>query len=177
MEHQIITAWAGLGIGVGQLIMIGWGLRQMGKVSEDRNRQMGKASEERTLQLDIMREESRGQLDIMREESSSTSCAKRAARHHARGEPGADQSISRYRPGDTRPGDTRPGADPSVSRHRAGDTRPGDGVSQAVTADPLAAQPPSRAGSLPGKTPPPHSPPPQALTPPTACSVGARPPS
>ena len=69
MEHQIITAWAGLGIGVGQLIMIGWGLRQMGKVSEDRNRQMSKASEERTAQLDIMREESRGQLDIMREES------------------------------------------------------------------------------------------------------------
>ena len=40
MEHEIITAWAGVGIGVGQLILIAWGLRQMGKSSEERNRKM-----------------------------------------------------------------------------------------------------------------------------------------
>ena len=45
-------------VGLLQCGVIAWGLRQMGK-----------ASEERTVQLDIMREESRGQLDIMREES------------------------------------------------------------------------------------------------------------
>ena len=40
MEHQIITAWAQVGIGVGQLLLIGWGLSQMGKSSKDRNRQL-----------------------------------------------------------------------------------------------------------------------------------------
>ena len=128
MEHQIITAWAGLGIGVGQLIMIGWGLRQMGK-----------ASEERTLPLDIMgrepgaarmREES-PQLNIgqgMREpgdgrpgQLDSTQPRDGVSRYRRGYAPG--DGVSRYRPGDTRPGDTRPGADPSVSRHRAGDTR------------------------------------------------------
>ena len=40
MDHQIITAWAGVGIGVGQLLLIGWGLRQMGQSSQERNRQL-----------------------------------------------------------------------------------------------------------------------------------------
>ena len=40
MDHQIITAWAGVGIGVGQLLLIAWGLRQMGKASQERNRQL-----------------------------------------------------------------------------------------------------------------------------------------
>ena len=40
MEHEIITAWAGVGIGVGQLLLIAWGLRQMGKASQERNRQL-----------------------------------------------------------------------------------------------------------------------------------------
>ncbi len=40
MDHQIITAWAGVGIGVGQLLLIGWGLSQMGKSSQERNRQL-----------------------------------------------------------------------------------------------------------------------------------------
>lgn len=40
MDHQIITAWAGVGIGVGQLLLIGWGLRQMGESSQERNRQL-----------------------------------------------------------------------------------------------------------------------------------------
>lgn len=58
MEHQIITAWAGVGIGIGQLLLIGWGLRRMGKASDDRNRQ-----------LDIMessqREQSRAQAEAL----------------------------------------------------------------------------------------------------------------
>ena len=40
MEHEIITAWAGVGIGVGQLLLIAWGLRQIGKASQERNRQL-----------------------------------------------------------------------------------------------------------------------------------------
>ena len=40
MDHEIITAWAGVGIGVGQLLLIAWGLRQMGKASQERNRQL-----------------------------------------------------------------------------------------------------------------------------------------
>ena len=58
MEHEIITAWAGVGIGVGQLLLIAWGLRQMGKASQERNRQ-----------LDIMeaaqREQSRTQAEAL----------------------------------------------------------------------------------------------------------------
>ena len=61
MEQQIITAWAGVGIGIGQLLLIGWGLRQMGKASNDRNRQ-----------LDIMessqREQSRVQAEALRDQ-------------------------------------------------------------------------------------------------------------
>ena len=61
MEQQIITAWAGVGIGIGQLLLIGWGLRQMGQASNDRNRQ-----------LDIMessqREQSRVQAEALREQ-------------------------------------------------------------------------------------------------------------
>lgn len=38
MEPEIITAWAGVGIGVGQLLLIAWDLRQMGKAFQERNR-------------------------------------------------------------------------------------------------------------------------------------------
>ena len=73
MEHQIITAWAQVAatvvIGLGQLGMIGWGLRQMGKASEDRNRQMSIDSEDRKRQLDLMetgqREQSRIQAETL----------------------------------------------------------------------------------------------------------------
>ena len=54
MEHEIITAWAGVGIGVGQLLLIAWGLRQMGKASQERNRQ-----------LDIMEAAQRRQGDAL----------------------------------------------------------------------------------------------------------------
>ena len=40
MEHEVITAWAGVGIGVGQLLLIGWGLWQMRVSSQERNRQL-----------------------------------------------------------------------------------------------------------------------------------------
>ena len=43
MEQQISATWAQVAGGVGQLLLIGWGLRQMGR-----------ASEERTRPLDIM---------------------------------------------------------------------------------------------------------------------------
>ena len=57
-----IAAWAQVGVtatvGVGQLILIAWGLRRMGKASEERNRQ-----------LDIMeaaqREQSRTQAEAL----------------------------------------------------------------------------------------------------------------
>ena len=65
MEQQIITAWAQVAatvvIGLGQLGMIGWGLRQLGQASNDRNRQ-----------LDIMessqREQSRVQAEALRDQ-------------------------------------------------------------------------------------------------------------
>ena len=40
IEHEISTAWAGVGIGIGQLIMIGWGLWQMSQASKERNLQL-----------------------------------------------------------------------------------------------------------------------------------------
>ena len=58
MEHQIIATWAQVGIGIGQLILISWGLWQMKMASEERNRQ-----------LDIMeagqREQSRAQSEAL----------------------------------------------------------------------------------------------------------------
>ena len=56
-------------VGLLQCGVIAWGLRQMGKASEERTAQLDIMREESRGQLDIMREESRGQLDIMREES------------------------------------------------------------------------------------------------------------
>ena len=40
MDHQIITAYAGVVIGLGQLGMIGWGLWRMGTASKERNQQL-----------------------------------------------------------------------------------------------------------------------------------------
>ncbi len=40
MEHEIITVWAGVGIGIGQLGLIGWGLWQMSQASKERNLQL-----------------------------------------------------------------------------------------------------------------------------------------
>ena len=58
MEHQIIATWAQVGIGIGQLVLISWGLWQMKMASEERNRQ-----------LDIMeagqREQSRTQSEAL----------------------------------------------------------------------------------------------------------------
>ena len=49
--------------------LIAWGLRQMGKASEERSQQMRTASEDRNRQLDIMetgqREQSRIQADTL----------------------------------------------------------------------------------------------------------------
>ena len=40
IEHEISTAWAGVGIGIGQLGLIGWGLWQMSQASKERNLQL-----------------------------------------------------------------------------------------------------------------------------------------
>ena len=40
MEQEMVATWAQVGIGVGQLLLIGWGLYQMGKASTERNRQL-----------------------------------------------------------------------------------------------------------------------------------------
>ena len=56
MEHEIITAWAGVGIGVGQLLLIAWGLRQMGKTSEERNRKMDQQDEALRQQAQMVAE-------------------------------------------------------------------------------------------------------------------------
>ena len=45
MDHQIITAWAGIGIGVGQLVMIGFGLWQMSKSGKRRDRALDQQAE------------------------------------------------------------------------------------------------------------------------------------
>ena len=69
MEQQMVVTWAQVGIGVGQLVMIGFGLWQMNKASEERKQQMNKASEDRNRQLDIMeaaqREQSRTQAETL----------------------------------------------------------------------------------------------------------------
>ncbi len=56
MEQQLIAIWAQVAVGVGQLVMIGWGLRQMGRASEERNRQ-----------LDIMEANQRDQGQALRQ--------------------------------------------------------------------------------------------------------------
>ena len=69
MEQEMVVTWAQVGIGVGQLVMIGVGLWQMNKASEERKQQMNKASEDRNRQLDIMeaaqREQSRTQAETL----------------------------------------------------------------------------------------------------------------
>ena len=40
MEHEIIAMWAQVAVGIGGLILVGRGLKQMGKASEERNRQL-----------------------------------------------------------------------------------------------------------------------------------------
>ena len=58
MEDQLIATWAQVWVsgtvGFGQLLLIGWGLRQMGKASDARNRQ-----------LDIMEAAQRRQGDAL----------------------------------------------------------------------------------------------------------------
>ena len=56
MEHEIITAWAGVGIGVGQLLLIAWGLRQIGKASEERTRKMDQQDEALRQQAQMVAE-------------------------------------------------------------------------------------------------------------------------
>ena len=56
MEHEIITVWAGVGIGVGQLLLIAWGLRQMGKASEERTRKMDQQDEALRQQAQMVAE-------------------------------------------------------------------------------------------------------------------------
>ena len=38
MEQELVGMWAQAGVGVGQLALIAWGLRQMSQASADRNR-------------------------------------------------------------------------------------------------------------------------------------------
>ena len=38
MEQELVGMWAQAGVGVGQLSLIAWGLRQMSQASADRNR-------------------------------------------------------------------------------------------------------------------------------------------
>lgn len=49
MEEQLIATWAQVyvsgAVGFGQLLLIGWGLRQMGKASDTRNRQLDQQAE------------------------------------------------------------------------------------------------------------------------------------
>lgn len=45
MEQQLIAIWAQVAVGVGQLGVIAWGLRQMGRASEERNRQLDQQAE------------------------------------------------------------------------------------------------------------------------------------
>ena len=56
MEHEIITVWAGVGVGVGQLLLIAWGLRQMGKASEERTRKMDQQDEALRQQAQMVAE-------------------------------------------------------------------------------------------------------------------------
>ena len=56
MEQQLIATWARVAVGVGQLVMIAWGLRQLGRASEERNRQ-----------LDIMEANQRKQGQALRQ--------------------------------------------------------------------------------------------------------------
>ena len=60
MEYAVVTAFAQVAqvlVGVGGLILVGRGLKQMGRVSEERNRQ-----------LDIMEANQRQQGDALRQQ-------------------------------------------------------------------------------------------------------------
>ena len=71
MEHEIITAWAGVGIGVGQLLLIGWGLRQMGKASEERNRKMDQQDEALRQQAEALRQQTQMVVELLRRSNST----------------------------------------------------------------------------------------------------------
>ncbi len=58
MEQQMVATWAQVGIGVGQLLLIGWGLYQMGKSFDARNRQLD-------LMEAAQREQSRTQAEVL----------------------------------------------------------------------------------------------------------------
>ena len=71
MEHEIITAWAGVEIGVGQLLLIGWGLRQMGKTSEERNRKMDQQDEALRQQDEALRQQTQMVAELLRRSNST----------------------------------------------------------------------------------------------------------
>ena len=64
-----IAAWAQVGVtatvGVGQLILIAWGLRRMGKASEERNRQLDIIEAANREQAEAVREEGRAQAEAL----------------------------------------------------------------------------------------------------------------
>ena len=45
MEQELIDMWAQVGVGVGQLLLIAWGLQRMSEASAERNRQLDQQSE------------------------------------------------------------------------------------------------------------------------------------
>ena len=48
MEHEVITAWAGVGIGVGQLLLIAWGFRLM-RLGTDQRREEAHQQHQETM--------------------------------------------------------------------------------------------------------------------------------
>ena len=66
-----IAAWAQVwvtaGVGLGQLLLIAWGLRQMGKASQDRNRQLDMMEAAQRKQTDAMTQAFTQQGEVLAE--------------------------------------------------------------------------------------------------------------
>ena len=56
MDHQIIATWARVGVGVGQLVLIGWGLWQMSQSGKRRDRQLDVMTKALTQQGEVLAE-------------------------------------------------------------------------------------------------------------------------
>ena len=56
MDHQIIATWARVGVGVGQLVLIGWGLWQISQSGKRHDRQLDVMTKALTQQGEALAE-------------------------------------------------------------------------------------------------------------------------
>ena len=89
MDQELVGMWAQVGIGVGQLLLIAWGLQRMGVASAERNRQLDRQEgvlAELMRSSQEQREEQREQREQQREESAELLRSSREQREQQREE-------------------------------------------------------------------------------------------